>query len=62
MSPEFSLLFFQYGIDRKKTRVVLGLSHALPYPKVVHMLPANKPLCPRQLNRFIARTFSVILE
>ena len=45
----------------EKNLSCLGLPHAFPCPRVVYMLPANKPLCPRQLNRFIARTFSVIL-
>ena len=45
----------------EKNLSCLGLPHAFSCPKVVYMLPANKPLCPRQLNRFIARTFSIIL-
>ena len=60
ISPDFSLLSFQYDINRKNL-TCLGLPHAFPCPRVVYMLPANKPLCPRQLNRFIARTFSIIL-
>ena len=61
MSPEFSLLSFQYVIDRKKLELFGTPPQALPYPKVVYMHPANKPLCPRQLNRFIAQTFSKML-
>ena len=45
----------------EKSLSYLGLPHAFTCPRVVYMLPANKPLCPRQLNRFIARTFSIIL-
>ena len=60
ISPDFSLLSFQYDIDGKNL-TCLGLPHAFPCPRVVYMLPAKKPLCPRQLNRFIARTFSIIL-
>ena len=48
MSPEFSLLSFHYGIDKNLS--CLGLPHALSYPRVVYMLQANNPLCPKQLG------------
>ena len=57
MSPEFSLLSFHYGID-KKNLSCLGLPHARPYPRVVYMLSANNLLyVPNNYSKFIVRTF-----
>ena len=49
ISPEFSLVSFHYGIEKNLS--YFGLPHALPFPRVVYMLPANNPLCPKQIQQ-----------
>ena len=35
----------------RKNLSYFGLPHALPFPRVVYMLPANNPLCPKQIQQ-----------
>ena len=41
-----------------KSLSYLGLPHAIPYPRVFYMLPANNPHCPKQIQQSHCQNFS----